>query len=83
LPSKSSDLIIIQDTAPSHDYYHTNFGDPAWNSMKYMLWTMFSLKNLKTKWLPSKVGHSGLDMIHGSAPCHDVLHHQVWWSCIK
>jgi len=33
-------------------YYHTKFGDPASNSRKDMLWTMFSVKYLETKWLP-------------------------------
>jgi len=31
-------------------YYHAKFGDPASNSIKDMLWTMFSLKNMETKW---------------------------------
>jgi len=27
--------------------------------------------------------HSDLVIVHDTAPCHDVLPHQVWWSCIK
>jgi len=59
-------------------YYHTKFGDSASNNIKDKLWTMFSLKNLETKWPPSKISHSDLYMIHSTAPCHDVLHYQVW-----
>jgi len=58
-------------------YYHIKFGNPASHSIKDMLWTTFSLKNLETKWPPRKVGNSDLDMIHGTAPCHEVLQHQA------
>jgi len=33
-------------------HYNTKFGDPASISKKNMLWTMFSVKNLETKWPP-------------------------------
>jgi len=33
-------------------YYHTKFGDRASISIKDMLWTKFSVKNLETKWPP-------------------------------
>jgi len=28
-----------------------------------------------------KVDHSDLVMLRNTAPSHDVLPHQVWWSC--
>jgi len=33
-------------------YYNTKFGDPVSISIKDMFWTMFSVKNLQTKWPP-------------------------------
>jgi len=44
-----SDLVMVRDTMM---YYHTKFGGPASNSIKDMLWTKFSVKNLETKWPP-------------------------------
>jgi len=30
-----------------------------------------------------KKGYSDLVIVHDTAPCHDVLPHQVWSCCIK
>jgi len=35
-----SDLVMVGDTVSFHG--HTNFGHPASNSIKYMLWTKLS-----------------------------------------
>jgi len=69
---------MIKDTAPWLDVLNTKFGDPASHSIKDMLWTFSLKKNWKQNGRHQKVGHSDLDMIHGTAPCHDVLQHQVW-----
>jgi len=55
-------------------HYHTTFGDPALNSIKYMRWTKFYLMFYKYR----KVGHSDLIMVCDTPPFHDVLSHQVW-----
>jgi len=49
-------------------YYHTKFGDPASNSIKDILWTMFSLKNSKQNGHHQKVGYSDRVMIQDTAP---------------
>jgi len=33
--------------------------------------------------LGDKVGHSEQYMVRDTAPSHDVLPRQVWWSCVK
>jgi len=36
-----------------------------------------------TSYKGKKLGHTDLVIVHDTVSCHDVLPHQVWWSCMK